>query len=322
MFLTSCATVLHKKNYPINIQSNESEAKIKVNDSIYSLPISTIVERSNKDLTLILLTETKNIEFKAKPKLTSTFKYWNLIGSFPGALYFYAIDLTNKKRYYYGKSILLNTKDTPVTILNPKKDPLKGSYTKTYTTKKFTELYPKNKGEFNLHVSIPYVNSFHLKPIDEGVKSNTGFLGITAGLDYYYRKNQFLSLTFCGAIDFIAPFPAPYSWEGEYESMSTTYIGLSNNHKIKRFSIGYGLVYAKNTWNLAIDTWPDSPPPTREPAHKSYNTLGLVLPIYFQVGKSFNIGVIYRPTFYRFTLTDQFQYEHLISLDLAWKIRL
>lgn len=50
--------------------------------------------------------------------------------------------------------------------------------------------------------------------------------------------------------------------------------------------------------------------------------LGFVFPTYFQFGEYFSVGVIYRPTFYRPDLTDKFAYEHLISVDFAWKIRL
>ncbi len=54
------------------------------------------------------------------------------------------------------------------------------------------------------------------------------------------------------------------------EIMGSDYISLSNNYKFKRFTIGYGLSYAKNNWEL------------KEPHQIKNNfALGLVFPTYF-----------------------------------------
>ncbi|MCL2651139.1 MAG: hypothetical protein FWD60_08985, partial [Candidatus Azobacteroides sp.] len=50
---------------------------------------------------------------------------------------------------------------------------------------------------------------------------------------------------------------------------------------------------------------------------KSHKAFGLIFPIYFHVEKSFYISIVYRPTF-----SNKFAYEHLISIDFAWKIEL
>lgn len=103
--------------------------------------------------------------------------------------------------------------------------------------------------------------------------------------------------------------------------MSSRYASISNNHKLGTFSLGYGLSYSKNTWDFRYYDKFDAPPPTREPIKKSSNAIGLIFPTYLQLGEHFNVGVIYRPTFYRPKLNDKFKYEHLISIDFAWKIR-
>ena len=113
--------------------------------------------------------------------------------------------------------------------------------------------------------------------------------------------------------------------------MSSTYVSLSNNHKIQQFSLGYGLSFTKNTWNITdYGRWDYEydeqdeiiPPLIKDPITKSHFAFGLIFPIYFQLSEHFNIGVVYRPTFYRPNMTDKFSYEHLISVDFAWKIRL
>ena len=170
--------------------------------------------------------------------------------------------------------------------------------------------------------STPITATFQLTPENESTIAETGFWGFTIGLDYYHKTNQYLNLGISGVTDLFVPVPAAVDLSGEYESMSSRYVSLSNNHKLGRFRVGYGLSYSKNSWDLRYYDRFDPAPQTREPVRKSNNAFGLVIPTYYQTGEHFNIGVIYRPTFYRPNVTDKFQYEHLISIDFAWKIRL
>jgi len=177
-----------------------------------------------------------------------------------------------------------------------------------------------NKGDIYLDLSIPYANYFHVLPENEEVKNRFGFLGIGAGLDYYHSENQFLNVRGDALIDF--PFPVPVSLNvgGESEHMTSITASLSNNHRIRRFTIGYGLSYARNTWQHRI--YEDEPihPPVKESISKTHDTLGLIFPVYFRVNNIFNIGVVYHPTFFRPNMTDKFSYEHLMSIDFAFKI--
>ncbi len=104
--------------------------------------------------------------------------------------------------------------------------------------------------------------------------------------------------------------------------MSSSFISLSNNHIIKRLNLGYGLVFANNTWDLRYYEQFADAPPVREPVKKNYNSLGLIFPINYEISKRLFVGVTYRPTFYRFSLEDHFVYEHTLSLNFGWKIRL
>jgi len=199
--------------------------------------------------------------------------------------------------------------------------------------------YQKNsssdtKKELRLNLSLPYVNSFRITPENEGIKENTGFWGLSVGLDYYHSKKQFFNLGFSGVSDFFVPFPASPGIEGEYELMTSTYISLSNNHIIRNFKMGYGFSYARNSWKLEYYGYNNNPPQTRDPVKKSHKVLGFVFPIYFSMEDNFefvefidllrhlNIGIVYRPTFYRPNMTNKFMYEHIISIDFAWKIKL
>lgn len=308
ILLCSCATILKKKTYNLNLYTNECVAKVKVNDSVYPLPATVLVKRSNKDLNLTLMLDSANVDYTVKAAPNSTFLYVNLAG-----VYFcpinYAIDFTNKKRFYYGKSVFLNTNDTSRVIY-----PAAIKAYHNYFTKKF----PKIKGDIYIHLSVPYINSFYFKPHNEALKSNTGFFGFAFGVDYFYRNNQFISLYASGVTGFLAPFPVPVDYFGEHEVLYSAYMGLSNNHKLGRFSLGYGLSLSNNTWKLiGSDSLNSS---SQGEISKTNTTLGLIFPAYYQFGKLIYAGVIYRPSFIRTSTSIAFQYEHLISLDVAVKL--
>ena len=182
--------------------------------------------------------------------------------------------------------------------------------------------YSRQKRELHLHLSFPYVNSFTLSPNEVGRKTNTGFWGLGLGGDYFYRDKQFLNLSAAAVTDFFLPVPAAVDLFGFHESMSSIYTGLSNNYKIGCFSLGYGISFSRNTWSLTdhggmlIEE-----NPTKVPARKSLNTLGLVFPAYLYLGDNVSCGIVYRPSFYRPNAIDKIKYEHLISLDFVLKIR-
>ncbi len=309
--LTSCATVITRKSYKMNISTNAKNSTVEILDSIYKLPTTVKVKRSKNNLDIKLITDTTTFSYTIKSSINPAFLYGNLLWMqvSPAA---YLIDFTNQKRFYYGKSVFLDVSDT-VRIIRP---PISKSFHNF-----FSKTYPTNKGELYLHVSLPHINSFNLKPENEGSKINTGFWGISLGLDYCYTKNRFFNLSVSGVSDFFVPVPAAVDISGEYELMSSRYISFSNNHRINRFTVGYGLSYARNTWDFRYYDRFDPPPPTRESIKRSHNSFGLVFPTYFQISKNFHLGVIYRPTFFAPELTDKFKYEHLISIDFTWKIR-
>ena len=310
--LTSCATVITRKSYKMNINTNAKNAKVGILDSIYQLPATVKVKRSKNDLDIKLITDTTTLNYRIKSSINPAFLYGNLLWMqvSPAA---YLIDLTNQKRFYYGKSVFFDISDS-VRFIRP---PISKSFHNF-----FSKTYPTNKGELYLHVSLPHINSFSLTPENEKAKTNTGFWGLSLGLDYCYARNKFLNLSVSGVSDFFVPVPAAVDISGEYELMSSRYISFSNNHRIKRFTLGYGLSYARNTWDFRYYDRFDPVPPTRDPVKRSHNSFGLVFPTYVQLSKNFHFGVIYRPTFFAPELSDKFKYEHLISIDFAWKIRI
>lgn len=173
---------------------------------------------------------------------------------------------------------------------------------------------PLRAGMLMLHFSLPYINIFEQRPEGEGIKRNTGFIGFSVGLDYYHSKRQYLSLTGSTVMDFMLPFPAPIYHGSPYEQLYSNYLALTNNHMAGRFSLGYGLSYGNNRWLHSERTFGAQ-------TIKSNTFLGFSAPIYFRVGRTFHLGFIYRPSFLNLN-TNKLQYEHLMSVDFAWKFAL
>ena len=299
---SSCATILNKEKTSSTIYSQSAATIIVNQDTVITVNNKTtlVLERSKDPLEITILTDTLMRKVSVNARGSMAYRM-NIYNYGLGLL----LDYNNKKRYNYPSKIYLNPQDT-----------IKG-----YSL--FGEA--NNKGDFFLHVSIPYVNSFLFTPDDETQKVSTGFMGISLGMDYYHSEKQFLSFTGSGVLAFLAPVPAPVHYGGIREHFSSAFISLSNNHKIRRFSSGYGISLANNIWNLRnhgdiqMEIYP---PIVVESVLKRNNAIGLLFSTYFQTGQYFNIGLVYRPTFIRLnTIRDlRYQYEHLISLDLAWKV--
>lgn len=298
LLLVSCATFTNQEWTKSTINTTEPTRIVFRNDTIKTLrnKAKLTLERKNAPIEVVAITD--SLKKKVTINAINSFGYWANIPCNLGIGML--IDRNNPKRYTYPQRIYLNSIDT--------------------INRYFSYEQGNNKGQLLLHLSLPYINSFQLTPVNENTKNNTGFYGISLGLDYFYTRNQYVNISASGVMDFFAPAGAVDIW-GEYELMSSAYLSLSNNHKIKRFSLGYGLSYVENTWDFR-NYGGDETVPTREPVKKTNNALGLVFSSYFQATPHFYIGVIYRPTFLRLNIDPTFKYEHLISIDFAWKIRL
>jgi len=298
--MTSCATVFNQPYKNVTIYTTKPSKVVYKRDTVDTKnnKAHLLVLRDKENLSIVAITDsiTKTIDVKSK----NSFWYWVNIPYTAGIGML--IDRENPERYSYPKRIYINSTDT--------------------INKYYSYSQSDNKGELHLHLSLPHFNFFNLTPEGEKNKTGASFWGLTVGLDYYHKKNQFVNLGTSYAFGLPFPFPAAVDFEGERELMSSWYINLSNNHRLGRFIVGYGLSFGRNIWDFGYYSWKDDLPPTKDPVTKSHYAFGLMLPAYFQLSEHFYIGVVYRPTFFRPNLTDKFVYEHLISIDFAWKIRI
>lgn len=300
VLITSCATILNQPYKNVKVHTTEPSRIVHRNNTVETVNNSANIwaERKNENLSIIAITDSITKTIDIRPRLSSAF-WANIYFNWGIGM---LVDMNNPKRYTFPKNIYINSTDT--------------------INRFFRYSQSNNKGELHLHFSLPHFNFFRMAPEGETVGNNTSFWGLTVGIDYYHSKNQFVNLGFSYALGFVFPVPASVRFDGEVEFGSTKYISLSNNHKIGKITIGYGLSYGRNTWDYAYYTLADHFTGPSEFVTKSHNLLGFVFPAYFQLGKRFNLGLVYRPTFYRPSLTNKYAYEHLISIDFAWKIRL
>jgi len=293
---SSCASILNSRNKEIDIITTSNARVIFKKDTLSNTDCTTrlFVERSQYPLLIKVFNDSisKNIEIRS----TNSFAYW--LNVYPWFLPGFFIDKKNPKRYGYPDKIYINPRD----ILQ-----------------KYFHYDPRsNKGKWLLQISVPYFNNFLLRPDKEKkYKINSGFFGASLGLDHYYSSKQFINITAGAATDLLLPVPVGVDYFGDHEIMSSSYLGISNNHKIKNIIVGYGLHFSRNNWSVM-----HADPQSNPTISKTSNAAGFIIQSYYAVKKNFHIGLIYRPTIYQFSNSSRFIYEHLISIDLAWKIKL
>ena len=321
--LTSCATIISTKEYVMSISSDLPNLNVVINNSnTYNLPSKAVVTRSKENLDFKISQNDSIInDTILKSKLSNTF-WWGNAGLFiyltPIA---WLVDLNTEKRFTYGKYIFIDSL---------------GNIRSYQTTGKlfsnqFAEIYfKKQKREnFNILISIPEINLFHLSPKNETPRNFAGFIGLGLGAEYFYKNNKSLQLRGDAIMDFIAPVPAPFDWDesAPWESCYTFNINLTDNFYIKRFQLGYGINFAKNTWvyhgyyNKPFEKFTENEEfEWIDGKTKTNRMLGLNLNTYYRFTNHFYFGVIYRPSFLELS-KPEWRYEHSISFDFLWKIR-
>lgn len=296
----SCATILNPIHKAMTIHTPSPSKIIIRKDTLHTEDnqISFLVPRSKEPLNLRVLTDSTDRAVSI-PARGSFAYYLNIAYNYGLGM---LVDQKNPKRYTYPRRIYLDS-----------------SWDRGFST-----FSAPHRGDINFQISFPYINSFVTQPFGENRKANTGFWGLGAGVDYYHQDRQYLSLNVRTVSDFFFPIPAPVTYQDGQDFMSSNYLSLSNHHRVKRFDWGYGLSWIENKWGVDIyegisDSLPPPPPILNRKRHQA---LGLEFSGYYFTGPSFHMGLIYRPSFVRLYTDPVLKYEHLISVDLAWKIRL
>lgn len=296
LVLNSCASILNGPTTQLTVTSDRP-VQLQVDGVNHEVLGKTKikVKRQNEVLTLHASNDRVNREIKLKP--INSFNYYaNVLTYGLGFIWD-----NGPKRYTYPRKLYMD-------LHSP--EPLIASYR------------PTSKNQTNLVITLPWINSFHLKPANEPTKDNTGFWGLSLGVDKIYKPHKFLNLTAGLVSDFFVPVPAAVDISGEYELMSSAYFSLTDNLILNRWSLGYGISYSWNTWDFRYYDQFGPPPPTRDPVTKGSQSVGLSVSSYYRCSQSFYVGVVYRPMLLVVNPELNWKYEYVVSFDLAWRIRL
>lgn len=301
--LTSCATITNSKTYALRVNTNAQNASAKVYDSVYKLPADVEVTRSNKPLQVTLTYDTITRDYNVKSKTMSKSSVGNILfgGLYPEAL---LVDLLTKKGYYYGDEIFLDISDS---LAEAKR---------IFLTPKYV---PNQKNSFNIDIALPYVNGFLFQPEGQGVRKGIGFIGISGGVEYFYKNNKFAKINTGITTNYPFPFPAAVIFDGGREIFNSYYVTFTDNYQLNRFSLGYGLSYSSYKWkyNYGDDNYNNE-----KNKREKGQSLGLSLNTYFRLGRYFQVGVLYTPTLVSIKPQTELLYQHSISFELLWKIQI
>lgn len=294
---TSCATLLNERNRKIRVYT-EDPATITIGEQTQSTSKKKAVftvPRSADTLEVLVQTAVDSSTIYV-PSSNSFGYYLNIPYNLGLGI---LIDQDNPKRFTYPGELFIGS------MANKKQ----------YASLR----QASNQGSFYVTLSLPYVNQFHFQPPDRfRTEKHAGFFGLGAGLAYQHGRTQRLELAVRAATNFFIPFPVPITFDSEYETVNTTFVSLTNHHLLNRWSIGYGLTFSENQWNLFDSLDEDFPGDVRIQS----NALGFLFPVYYQLGTYFDMGVLYRPSFLQLGTSSYWKYEHYIGLDLSWRIRL
>ena len=297
---SSCATLFNARTTRVDIHTTYPTTIVVGNDTVRTVKNkATIkVKRQEAPLQFSTIADSTLKNYSVNSRLSSA--YWGNIFFYYGLGYL--IDLPSPKKFTYPRELYINplSPDTKIRSI--------GNY--------------NHKGELYFNISIPEVNFMQQYSNFMGQRYNAGFMGLSLGMDYYYHPSMFVNFTASSALTFEMPFPLPLDYFGPYESASTNYISLSNNHSFYFLTLGYGLSFSENIWRYSNNYWGGDLQQAYYSVYKRNYALGFVFPLYVKLGRHFQTGVIYRPSFYRPYERIPFVYEHLISIDLIWKFKL
>lgn len=198
------------------------------------------------------------------------------------------VDKSNSKRYGYRKWNYLKLNDTGVTL------------------RRFA---PVPKGTTRFSLSVPLLNVFSLKS-PEGQSTTAGPLGLEAGVDYFYNRNRYLSLSLgVGSSVFV-----DHLGNGYYNTGHTFFGSIRNNQVIGSFDLGYGLSFSDLLWSKVTigDTV------NRDKSVRSLG-IGFSLSLQYRLGNYFRFGLLYQPTVFSMNSPQSFGYQHYLAAGLAWR---
>ncbi|MGS4344609.1 hypothetical protein ACKUSY_03210 [Myroides odoratus] len=309
--LTSCATILNKEEHSVYFYSQKNNETIRVQDSLYNLPVLVQVQRAKEDLKVAMRTDSIDLNYTIKAELDKKFLYLNATGVlFAPANYL--VDLTTSKRFAYPKSIYLG----PLNADGMAEEGRGLGREKRGKRRYFRYEPDTEKGDVFFYGTLSPINYMSLDLPEVSERKTGAGVGLgEVGFSYYYSNRNYLSVG-VGAYSTIFLIPI------FNKTILYAYtVKIANFHQFNRLNIGYGVFFggSKNkveTKAINYDETIDSVEEGRE------TTVGLVGNINFEVIKNFHVGVSYKPSIYRVSVPKMKVNNHLLNIELTYKLNL
>lgn len=215
------------------------------------------------------------------------------------------------RRYRYPRRVFMDVNDTADNYSRNY-----GSYLWEHKEHVREEMVsPSRKGNTYIQLGLPHVNSFMMQPDSENdhKAEHTGCWGYTLGVDHFYAPKRYLGCAYSNVNDLIAIV----EYFGRVERMNSKYLRVTHGYRLGIFDLGYGLTVARNTWSVHYEHEPNPGPPIT----KNNYAIGAAFPLYIHTGPAFYMGMVYRPTWLRFSTEAAWKYEYVVSAEIGWKIK-
>jgi hypothetical protein len=296
ILFSSCASVFNSPTHVVAVRTSPLVEKILVNRNVYNVyngEVKVHVQRA-KDPLIIGFTGRDSIRhIYIQPR--SSFIY--LAGALSTAGLTCLVERNHPKRYTHQKNIYLEQAANSITL---------------------RRFGPTQKGILQFELSMPYMNYLQVQTTT-GKAHRFGFMGLGGGINYFYKDNRFLSISGGVAADIPIPFPAPLDYgPGMHEQASSVFISARHNHMGRSFEFGYGFSYSKFAWTMFDHTTV----PAVAGQHILTEAFGLSLVARYRPTKNLRVGILYQPALSKSNSNPGLTYQHLLSLEIAVKLRL
>ena len=296
--LFSCATISQKSTKGVRVCANVDSARVYIDESedYYLTPEIVMLERSDKDVTLTVGTDSLQGGVVLKSRLSGAFWIGNVFS--PISLLGHLIDLQSPKRFTYPSLVY-------------------AQFNQEHNRVKFFYWIPPVKGQVVWEGTALGINQFYLNRGDK-YGAYRGLLGAATGLKYYFSDKNSIGVEIGLISDFPAPMPAPVDWGAEYHFTTSKIGGLQLGIDRDRMTLGCGLQAnfldhgsseLVESGQGAIDTLRYS---------VTSNNLGLSLSAGYRLSNGVSLRLRYYPSF--ITGNDKrwkSHYSHLMRLELV-----
>jgi len=303
LLFSSCATINNKKTTEVKIFSNSDSVKVYLNDDSlnwYTLPAKVDVMRSKNNLMITAQKDTVQKQIEVKSRNSSAFLWGNLLFAWLSPVAYF-VDWKNPKRYEFPPNILLEFDNNEVNFATGYKIWFK----------------EPQKNLLNLKFSIPYGNHLFLnKGYDYG--GTFGFLGVAAGVEFYFSDKHYLNMNLGTLTDFPFPFPVSYHPDNYSRSFATYgYVSIGSNYKRLHYDLGLQFTATSYYEIETLEVFPVFRDTLKH--YKKQNNLGFGFSANYRLTKNFNLGLNYYPSFLVLEHIPKFHYSHLLFFELLFR---